>query len=480
MMNDKKISDEELGVMLRTDLGLFIERVFMHLYPNQPYLGNWHIELIASKLEDVLAGKTTRLIINVPPRSLKSVTASIAFVAWALGRDPTKQIICASYGQDLADKLAQDCRSVMQSEWYRRLFGVYLEGSRPSIADFRTTKGGGRFATSVGGVLTGRGADIIVIDDPLKPDDALSDAERQRANDWFDGTVMSRLNDKRTGAMIIIMQRLHMDDLVGHVLSLDDWEQVVLPAIAETEEHFSYENVLGKHEIVRYPGEALHPERESLKTLDNMRRIMTEYNFAGQYQQSPVPLGGGIFKLEWISYYAPNELPDKFDQIVQSWDTANKETEMSDFSVCITVGVKGNYRYVLNILRNRMEFPSLKKAVVEQHNLFKPNIILIEDKASGTQLIQELRAQGLSKIKACKTVGDKFTRANPQTAAFEGGFVKLPQQAPWLDAYLSELTTFPRAKYDDQVDATSQILGWLSENRGVPGLIMFYRNLNDE
>lgn len=153
---------------------------------------------------------------------------------------------------------------------------------------------------------------------------------------------------------------------------------------------------------------------------------------------------------------------------------------MSDFSVCITVGVKGNYRYVLNILRKRMEFPALKRAVVEQNNLFKPNIILIEDKASGTQLIQELRVQGLSKVKACKTVGDKVMRANAQTAAFEGGFVKFPQQAPWLDIYLTELTTFPRAKYDDQVDATSQVLGWLAENGTTPGLLMYYRHLNNK
>ncbi|MEI2679132.1 MAG: hypothetical protein V9G29_15515 [Burkholderiaceae bacterium] len=159
--------------------------------------------------------------------------ASVAFVAWALGRNPSLQVICASYGQDLAYKLAQDTRSIMQSDWYRRVFGHVLEGSRPAEADFKTNAGGGRFATSVGGVLTGCGGDLIIIDDPLKPDGAMSDAERKSANDWFDHTVISRRNDKNTGAIVIIMQRLHQDDLVGHVLEQGGWDTLVLPAIAD-------------------------------------------------------------------------------------------------------------------------------------------------------------------------------------------------------------------------------------------------------
>jgi hypothetical protein len=294
------MNDAQYAAFIRTDLGLFIERVFAHLFPNTPFLPNWHIELIASYLEVVLDGKITRLIINVPPRSLKSVIASVAFVAWALGRRPSTQFICASYGQDLADKLALDCRSVMQSAWYQRHFGVYVEGSRPAVADFRTTVGGGRFATSVGGVLTGRGGDIIVIDDPLKPDGALSDAERQSANDWFDHTVRSRLNDKKTGAIVIIMQRLHEDDLVGHVLEQDDWEVLSLPAIAEVEQRFVIKSVFGEREVVRPVGDVLHSAREPLEVLQRLRLSLGEYHFAGQYQQAPAPRGGGIFKADWM------------------------------------------------------------------------------------------------------------------------------------------------------------------------------------
>lgn len=471
------MNEEEYGRILRTDLGMFIERVFAHLFPNTPFLPNWHIELIASKLEAVLEGKITRLIINVPPRSLKSVIASVAFVAWALGRNPSMQFICASYGQDLADKLALDCRTVMQSIWYQRLFGVRLTRGRPAVADFSTTAGGGRFATSVGGVLTGRGGDIIVIDDPLKPNEALSDAERQSANDWFDHTVITRLNDKKTGAIVIIMQRLHEDDLVGHVLEQENWEVLSLPAIAEVEQRFVFKNILGEREVVRATGDVLHPAREPLDVLESLRATLGEYHFAGQYQQAPAPLDGGIFQTKWLHYYEPHEKPEKFEHIVQSWDTASKETELSDYSVCTTWGLKGPNRYLLHVLRARMDYPSLKRAVIEQIKTYRPHVVLIEDKASGIQLIQELREMGHSIIKECKPVGDKVMRARAQTAAFEGGFVLLPRQAAWLDAYVLELTTFNRGKYDDQVDSTSQALGWLAVNCVEPGIITYYRML---
>lgn len=474
------MSEPEKSALLRQDLSSFIYQCFIELNPTTPYLHNWHIELIASRLVDVLEGKTTRLIINVPPRSLKSVIVSVSFVAWALGHHPGLQLICASYGQDLADKLAQDCRRIMQSEWYQRLFGVTLVGGRPPVADFRTSASGGRFATSVGGVLTGRGGDIIIIDDPLKPDGAMSDAERQNANDWFDHTVMSRLNDKKTGAVIIIMQRLHQDDLVGHVLEQGDWEVLSLPAIAETEDRFVIKSIFGEREIVRKVGDLLHPEREPSQVLEKLRVTLGEYNFAGQYQQSPAPRGGGIFKTEWMHYYAPLERPEKFDQILMSLDTANKETELSDFSVCTVWGIKGPYKYLLHVLRARLDYPSLMRTVIEQIKLFKPQLVLIEDKASGIQLIQELRSMGFSMVKEYKPQGDKFMRARAQTAAFEGGFVKLPEQASWLDAYVHELTTFPKCKFDDQVDSTAQALEWISINGVESGIFGYYRMLADK
>jgi len=215
-MND--LSRRELDVILRSDLGYFAERCFYELNPQAAFLTNWHIEVIAAKLAAVRAGKIRRLIINLPPRHLKSLMASISFPAWCLGHDPSAQILCVSYAQDLADKLARDCRSIMMSPWYRWVFPTRLAPHRQAVQEFITTRQGYRLATSTGGVLTGRGADLILIDDPLKPEEALSEARRNATNDWYANTLYSRLNDKRRGAIVIIMQRLHEDDLVGHVL----------------------------------------------------------------------------------------------------------------------------------------------------------------------------------------------------------------------------------------------------------------------
>jgi hypothetical protein len=210
----------EFQALLRLDLMSFVERCFMELQPTQHLSYAPHLEFMAAKLADTLLGKgPKRLIINLPPRALKSITVSVAAVAWLLGHDPSKQIICASYGQELADKLARDTRTIMTSSFYRSIFpGTVLSTAKLSVNDFYTTKQGFRMATSVGGVLTGRGADVIIIDDPLKPDEALSEARRGAANDWYDNTLLSRLNSKENGIIVIVMQRLHQDDLVGHVL----------------------------------------------------------------------------------------------------------------------------------------------------------------------------------------------------------------------------------------------------------------------
>ena len=334
------------------------------------------------------------------------------------------------------------------------------------MAEFETTHQGSRVATSVGGVLTGRGADLIVIDDPLKPEEALSQAQRRTANEWFDHTLYSRLNDKQKGAIVLIMHRLHEDDLVGHVLAQEDWEIVRFPAIAEEDERYLIDTLAGPRVFTRRQGEALHPEREPLPMLEQIRKTIGEYNFAGQYQQAPTPLGGGLVKTAWLRHYAPGELPAKFERIVQSWDTANKATELSDFSVCTTWGILGKDLYLIDVLRRRMEYPELKRAVRDQHALFRPSVVLIEDKASGTQLIQELVADGLYAVTRYQPQSDKIMRMHAQTAMIENGFVHLPKAAPWLAAYLHEMTTFPNGRHDDQVDSTAQMLDWLKRGSG--------------
>src|ERR1700747_1280185 len=367
-MND--LSPRVYKEILRLDLGYFAQHCFCELNPQAAFLTNWHIEVIAAKLAAVREGKIRRLIITLPPRHLKSLMASIAFPAWCRGHDPSAQILCVSYAQDLADKLARDCRSIMMSPWYRRIFPTRLAPPRQAVQEFITTRQGYRLATSTGGVLTGRGADIILIDDPLKPEEALSDAQRKAANQWYDHTLYSRLNDKRHGAIVIIMQRLHEDDLVGHVLAQEGWEVLSFPAIADADELHRIETIWGAQCFRRRHGEALHPDREPLETLDRIRRTIGEYTFAGQYQQSPAPLGGGLVKAEWFKRYGEKDRPENFDRVVQSWDTANKATELSDFSVCTTWGIKEKSLYLLSVPRKQLEYPDLKRAVREQQTLF--------------------------------------------------------------------------------------------------------------
>src|ERR1700736_2846771 len=465
----------EYKTMLRQDFSTFAARCFYDLNPQTELAMSWHVEIIAAKLTAVRHGKIPRLIINLPPRHLKSLLASIAFPAWCLGHDPSAQILCVSYAQDLAGKLARDCRSIMMSPWYRRIFPTRLAPHRQAVQEFITTRQGYRLATSNGGVLTGRGADIILIDDPLKPEEALSDAQRQTANEWFSHTLYSRLNNKRHGAIVIIMQRLHEDDLVGHVLAQEEWEVIRFPAIAEEDEVHEIKTILGPQIFTRRRGDALHPEREPLETLDRIRRTIGEYNFAGQYQQSPAPLGGGLVKAEWFKRYSERDRPERFDRIVQSWDTANKATELSDFSVCTTWGVKGKNLFLLGLFRRRLEYPALKRAVREQQSLFGANEVLIEDKASGTQLIQELIADGCHGVTRYQPTCDKIMRLNAQTAMIENGFVHIPETAPWLDEYLHELTVFPRGKHDDQVDSTAQFLDWFKKPYPGQGILEYYR-----
>lgn len=472
------LSASEYQVMCRNDFYTFTHRAFRELNRDATFSHNWHNELIASKLQACLDGKIPRLIVNQPPRSLKSHNASICFPAYVLGHRPSAQIICASYGQQLADKHSLDCRTLMNSEWYRGLFPTQLSSRKQSVQEFLTTANGFRLATSVGGVLTGRGADFIIIDDPLKPDEAVSETRRQAVNDWFDHTLYSRLNNKCTGCIIIVMQRLHEDDLVGHVMGQEQWELLRLPAIAEEDETHQIVSLGGTRIVRRRAGEALHPEREPLEALESLRRAMGEYNFAGQYQQEPAPLGGGMVKSEWFRRYVPGEEPSRFDLIVQSWDTANKSTELNDYSVCTTWGQKNRKIYLLHVLRRRLDYPDLKRAVRQQAERFRPTNVLIEDKASGTQLIQELVRDSVGDVSGVtryEPTMDKVMRMHSVTSTIENGFVYLPTESDWLAIYEHELTTFPTGKHDDQADSTSQALDWLKQHTYVYGVLDYHR-----
>jgi len=436
-----------------------------------PYLG-----FLCAKLQDVAEGREKRVLITMPPRHLKSFTVSVALPAFLLGNYPDQQIMVVSYGQDLAKEFARDCLNVMSCDNYREAFVDVALSARQPLHAIRTRHGGVRRATSIDGTATGVGADLIIFDDPQKPGETLSEAMRRSTNAALENTFMSRGNQPQTLRIVIVMQRLHEEDFAAHALSLGgDWTVINLPAIAEEDEAFAYETFMGPKIFRRKAGEALHPARISLADLAVIRKSSGEAIFATQYQQRPAPAGGGLVQTKWFRRYAQADLPNPFDRIVQSWDTANKAEEFHDFSVCTTWGVKGTNTYLLNVFRKRLIFPDLKRALIEQLRLHRATEVFVEDHASGTQLLQELRAENFGMLRPVLHTRDKQIRMTNQTARIENGLVHIPTEAPWLDDYLHELEVFPNGKHDDQVDSTSQALDNIFAWANGSGLYEFYR-----
>lgn len=459
-----------LKAILRSDLKSFVTKVFFDVSPSAQYLDNWHIDLICQELAQMINGQETRLIINIPPRYLKSIICSVALPAFILGHNPQSSIICVSYSDDLAAKHANDCRRIITSQWYQELFPeTVLSSNKKSTSDFETTKGGGRFSTSISGTLTGRGADWIIIDDPIKPTDAMSDNIRDKVNDWYRSTLYSRLNNKAEGKIILIMQRLHENDMTGFLLESDKkFKLIKLPVIAEEDETWILKNQFTQttRTIERHPGDLLHPQRENLETIKELQDSLGEFAFAGQYQQNPVPQSGGMVKKDWMYFY--NELP-AFKQIILSWDTASKEGFDNAYSAYVLLGVDYNRKYYLiEANRYRLNFPELVKTVDRMNDqcidLFKQKpYILIEDASSGTQLIQVLRGEyGLSPH-AIRAEQNKISRMQAVSLAIEQQRLLFPNQAGiWYQTFEKELLTFPKSRFKDQCDALSQAVCFLS------------------
>jgi len=455
-----------LDAALRRDLVSFVQKVFGTVSPGVPFLPNWHIEAMCHELAKVVSGETKRLIITIPPRHLKSICSSVALPAWVLGHDPTRRVICVSYAQELAVKHGNDCRAVMSSDWYQRLFrGTKIDDAKNTETEIMTTKRGFRLSTSVGGILTGRGGNMIIIDDPLKPADAMSDTARERHIEWYSTTLISRLDNKEEDAIVVVMQRLHEGDLVGHLLQDRGWKHLSLPAIAETEQQIE----IGPGQYhTRQIGDVLHPTRESRDVLDNIKTGMGSATFAAQYQQTPVPPGGNMIDWNWFRLYEPNS-NRPFEQIVMSWDTAIKATEISDFSVGTVWGSVCDFYYLLDLIRVRLDYPALRRKVAELysqhlHTQYPRPILLIEDAGSGTSLIEDLRERNIRAI-PIKPEADKVVRMSAQSAKIEAGEVFLPRHAKWLEDLRTEILAFPNGVHDDQVDSISQALHWMSRPR---------------
>jgi predicted phage terminase large subunit-like protein len=456
-------SDQQtLDAILRSDFTAFIAKVFATVVGGD-FQPNWHVDAMAHVLTGCLEGQARRLAICLPPRHLKSITASVAFPAWILGHHPMAKIICVSYSKELSGGLADACRKVMASEWYRKLFpGTRL--SRGGNADglITTTAGGQRVATSVGGTLTGLGGEFLIVDDIIKAGDANSDPTRTGANKWFDDTLLSRLNNPNKDCIVVVGQRLHVDDIFGHVLEKqpERWSKLLLPLIAERDEEIPIGPGLVHH---RRASELLQPSRLSRNKAEELKASMREANFAAQYQQNPTPPGGNLIRRDWLKVYPCDPDRADFEMIVQSWDTASSTRDTADFSVCTTWGVREHQYYLLDVVRARLDYPALKQRVIAEYDRHRPHRLLIENADLGRALISDLRAQGIIRPIGIHPVQDKLTRAEAQSDRISSGRVHLPEESPWREEFMNEILSFPNGRHDDQIDSMTQFLKWISD-----------------
>jgi predicted phage terminase large subunit-like protein len=412
-----------------------------------------HHELIVSKLEAVERGEISRLMIFLPPRHGKSLIASTLFPGWYLGRHPEHHVIFTTYGQELSDDFGRRVRNSIMNQVHQAIFpNCRLSEDSSAAHRFNTTEGGAYYAVGRGGPITGRGAHLFVIDDPLKDyQEANSETTRKALHEWFTSVAYTRLAPG--GSIVLIQTRWHEDDLAGWLLSSnvnERWEVLSLPAIAERDENF------------RHEGEALWPDKFPLPELERIRLAIGGRAWASLYQQRPAAAEGVIFKRDWWQFYRP-PLTVAMNRIVQSWDTAFKKGTENDFSVCTTWGVADNGYYLLHLWRGRVEFPELKRVLASLAEQWNPNAILVEDKASGQSLIQELKLSTALPVIPFKVDSDKQTRAQAVTPLMEAGRIFLPESAPWVSDFVEEMACFPNGIHDDVVDSTTQALNYLRE-----------------
>jgi len=414
-----------------------------------------HIQALSDALEAIERGELKRLIVLIPPRHGKSEIISLRFPCWYLAKHPEDYIVQAGYAESIALTHSRKARDIFVSLEMSRLFPAIhhrperagqevIIPERQAAHEWGTKQGGSYYAVGIGGGLTGRGFDVGIIDDPVKDEEeASSQTVRDKVWEWY--KTVFRTRAQPDAAIIVVMTRWHQDDLVGRILkqaqedpASDQWEVLHFQAITD--------------------GQALWPVRYPLSVLEQIRSSIGSRAFESLYQGNPTIAEGQIIKREWWQYY--REAPE-FKRKIQSWDTAFKDKSQNDYSVCTTWGEAQNGYYLISVWRSKVEFPELKRVAVSLYERDKPNAVLVEDKASGQSLIQELKRKTTIPVLPVKVDKDKVARANAVTPMIEAGKVYVPQNAPWLYDYIEELSAFPNAEHDDQVDSTTQALSYL-------------------
>ena len=468
----------------------------------------WPIEAIAEHLQAVVDGDLKRLIINIPPRMGKSSITSVAFPAWTWAQShksptsgPGVQFLHASYAQSLSLRDSVKCRRLITSPWYQERWGdrYALTGDQNAKTRFDNNKGGSRLSTSVGSALTGEGGSIIVVDDPNAAQEAFSEATIESTIEWWDNALSTRLNDPKTGAFVVIQQRLSEEDLTGHILSKDvgDWCHLMLPMRYEKDRAFI--NTYGWEDPRQEEGELLWEERMGEKEVALLERQLGPWGAAGQLQQRPEPKGGGIIKRDWWTLWDQQNFPP-VEYLVASLDTAFTTKTENDYSAMTVWGIftGGNQKAVatrvtgrdglinfveerqyseehprvilMHAWQERLELHDLVKKVAETMKIYKVDKLLVENKASGPSVIQELRriynhlpfvVEPIDLYGAHAHIGiDKISRAHAVVPLFAGGLVYAPDRS-WADMVITQCSTFPKAKHDDLVDTVTMALQYL-------------------
>jgi predicted phage terminase large subunit-like protein len=437
----------------------FLIKAFFTLQGNTAtFHQKWFLKVMCRALERVKDGDLTRAIFEVPPRHLKSITISVAFSAWMLGHNPRLRIMVVSYGAELAKKHARDLRTVMRSSWYKELFpNTNIVGD--TVDELITSFGGGRLAVSIGGAVTGFGADIIIIDDSLKAGERDSEAALRTVESFYSKTVYSRLNNPQKGSILIIQQRIAERDLVGVVKDIGGYECFSFPAEAVTAQTFD----LGRGETYhRAIGELLYPEVFSKVVLDDLRRNLGPQAYAAQYQQDPTAPEGNRIRMEWFGSYEIAPPREHFARVVLSIDAAASDFPGSDYSVCTVWGYASGKWYLLDLFRERLVYPRLKSRVMEAMAHWKADKVVIEKASNGAALFQDLfyTENYRGRILDVTSQMNKALRVEAATAELESGKFLLPKEAPWLSELARELRAFPAGRFDDQVDSVVQLVNW--------------------
>ena len=425
----------------------FVQDAFKELHNGNELDHNWHIEYLCEELQNeayrIISGedREQHLLINVPPRTLKSELVNIFFSVYLWILDDNIQFISSSYSASLSIALSTQARRLIESDWFISIF--------PDVQiskDENTPNGGLRYCTSTGGTVTGMGGDVIVIDDPQNPQLARSEVERENANRFFNETLRSRLNNPSKGIFIVIMQRLHENDLTGMLLNLEpeNWRHICLPA-----EVSNFVKPIALKD--NYVDGLLFPQRLSAKVLQGFKTGLGSYGYSGQYSQLPSPDEGGIIKREWFKVV--KEVPDgKVDFFLDTAYTAKQENDATAMVACI---YDGNDLYIKEVKAVRLEFPELLEEIqrfARSNGYTNQSRIYVEPKASGKSIVQQLKRQtGLNVIEDKPPVQDKVSRVNGVSAIIESGRVNL-LEGRYIDSFLDECATFPNGNHDDQVD----------------------------